>query len=491
VAYEHPDLVQNVWTNDGEIPGNGLDDDGNGYVDDMHGWDFVNGDSNPSDYSKDLYGDGHGTHVAGIIAAAGDNGIGTTGVMWRAQIMPLQVFDLFQVNAFEGIQNSLILAAVEYAIDNGARIINCSFGGVGDSAALFDIFSVAGLNGMLVVAAAGNESSDNDRRPIYPASYTLPNIISVAAVDEDGKLAAYSNFGMTSVDVAAPGGNYFSNIYSTTPPDRDVLFAEDFEAGDDRWETGYRFEPWSITFRDNFGSSVIQDSVADYHENEEAYLKTVSPIGGENYRGLHIQFRTQYFLETDRDFLYVEGSRDGLNFSVDFPVSGTLTGFSRGLRSLNAWGSEEEIGPAFYLRFRLVADDATNFDGAYLDDIQLTGIRWEFTGDEYGYKSGTSMAVPVVSGVAGLVWSRRPEMSHLDVKKAILASVDPHDTLENKVLSGGRVNASAALSVDLDPEDGSGDGSTGGGGGGCFIGSLVDAFGRLPWLFRGGDHDGG
>ncbi len=472
VAFEHPDLIQNVWTNDGEIPDNGLDDDGNGYPDDLHGWDFVNDDGNPSDYSRDLYGDGHGTHVAGIIAAAGDNGIGTAGVMWQARIMPLQVFDLFQVNAFEGIQNSLILAAVEYAIDNGARIINCSFGGYGESAALFDIFRVADENGVLVTAAAGNESLNNDILPVYPAGYDLPNILSVAAVDEDGGLAAYANFGVLSVDVAAPGGNSFSNIYSTTPPAREELFFEDFESGGGAWETAYRFEEWSIVFRDDFASSVIQDSAGDYREGEESYIQTLSPIAADNYRGLHIQFSTRYALETDHDFLYVEGSRDGENFSVDFPVTGALTGFSAGINSLNAWGSEEEIGPEFFLRFRLVADDAVNYDGVYLDDIRLTGIQWRFTGGEYGYKSGSSMAVPVVSGVAGLVWSHRPGLTHHEVKEAIMASVDPHDSLADRVASGGRVNAAAALTVDLDeaPDDG----GDSGGGGGCFIESL-------PW----------
>ena len=470
VAYEHPDLIRNVWTNRGEIPDNGLDDDGNGYADDVHGWDFVNDDNNPSDYSVDLYGDGHGTHVAGIIAAEGNNGIGTTGVMWRAQIMPLQVFDLFQVDAFEGIQNTLILAAVEYAVENGARIVNCSFGGYGESAAMFDILDFADRNGVLVVAAAGNESINNDILPIYPASYDLPNLISVAATDEDGGLAAYSNFGVDSVDVAAPGGNYFSNILSTTPPDREVLFFEDFEGGADAWETGYRFEAWSTVFSKDFGSKVIQDSIADYHENEESYLKMRDPIRAENYRGLHIQFRTRYLLETDRDFLYVEGSTDGENFSVDFPVTGSITGFSTGVRRLNGWGSEEEIGPEFYLRFRLAADDAVNFDGACIDDIQLTGIHWAFTGDEYDYKSGTSMAAPMVSGVAGLVWSRRPELTPYEVKRVILASTDRDETLEGKVASGGRVNAAGALLAD--PDAGGADGDTGGG---CFIGSLSSA----------------
>lgn len=472
VAFEHPDLIPNVWTNVGEIPDNGLDDDANGYVDDLHGWDFVNDDNNPSDYSRDLYGDGHGTHVAGIIAAAGDNGIGTTGVMWRARIMALQVFDLFQVAAFEGIQNSLILAAVEYAVDNGARIINCSFGGYGRSSALFDVFNLANQRGVLVTAAAGNESQNNDLLPVYPAGYDLPNIVSVAATDEDGGRAAYSNYGAASVDIAAPGGNFFSNIYSTTPPERELLFYEDFEMGLDRWETGYRFEAWSPVFRQEFGSTVIQDSAGDYHENEESYLQTRDPIDAADCRGLHIQFRTRHLLEADRDFVYLEGSTDGVNFSADFSVTGALTGFSPGIESLNAWGGEDGIGPEFYLRFRLASNEAVNFDGAYIDDIHLTGIRWVFTGDEYGYKSGTSMAVPVASGVAGLVWSHRPELTHLEVKQRLIAAADPHESLAGRVVSGGRLNAEKALLGETDPGEPSGDS----GGGGCFI----DALPRCP-----------
>ena len=171
VAFDHPDLNPNIWINPGEIPSNGIDDDKNGFIDDIHGWDFVNDDSNPSDYSRDLSGDGHGTHVAGIIAARGDNGAGVTGVMWKASIMALQIFDLFETNSFQSaiIQSINILSAIEYAVNNGARIINCSFGGPSPSQFLFDAYDFANQKGVLVVVAAGNEGTNNDAFPVYPA----------------------------------------------------------------------------------------------------------------------------------------------------------------------------------------------------------------------------------------------------------------------------------------------------------------------------------
>ena len=479
VAFEHPDLIGNTWVNPGEIPGNGVDDDGNGYADDVHGWDFINEDANPSDYSRDFSGDGHGTHVAGIIAAHGDNGLGTSGVMWRARIMALQIFDLFETSSFLDaiIQSINIISAVEYAVDNGARIINCSFGGPSPSQFQRDAFSYANDNGVLVVAAAGNENSSNDRFPTYPAGYQLPNIISVAATNENDSLAAYSNFGAVSVDVGAPGGNIVSNVLSTVPPDRLVLFSEDFESGDDRWIKAAVHEEWSRVFDPEFGSWIMQDSEEEYANNENSYIQTRDPIAADNFRGLHIQFRSRFRLEENFDFLYIEGSTDGVNFSIDFPVTGFITGFSNGIERILGWGSEDELGEAFYLRFRLETDESGTFAGSAVDDIILTGIRWEFEGDEYGFKSGTSMAAPVVAGIAGLVWSHRPGLTHLEVKNAILNGADPLTSLQGRALTGARVNAARALTAStetkfvepeiVDEEDG------GGGGGGCFVGSLI------------------
>lgn len=157
VAFDHPDLNNNIWVNDDEIAGNGIDDDNNGYIDDTLGWDFVNNDNNPSDYSKDLYGDGHGTHVAGTIAARGNNGTGIAGVLWRCQIMPLQIFDIFQKTSFMDviIKEVNIILAIEYAVNNGAKIINCSFGGGLPNQFAYDILSYANQNGVLIVVAAG------------------------------------------------------------------------------------------------------------------------------------------------------------------------------------------------------------------------------------------------------------------------------------------------------------------------------------------------
>lgn len=206
VYYTHPDLSANIWTNSGEIAGNGLDDDSNGYIDDIRGWDFWNGDNSVYDDSD---GDYHGTHVAGTIAAVGNNSTGVVGVCWTAKIMPLKF-----IGPFFGFTSDAILA-IEYAIDKGANIMSNSWGGGAFSQALKDAIDAAGTAGILFVAAAGNDGSDNDADPAYPASYTSDNIIAVAATDNDDRLASFSNYGETSVDVGAPG----VEIYSTFPPD--------------------------------------------------------------------------------------------------------------------------------------------------------------------------------------------------------------------------------------------------------------------------------
>ncbi len=202
VDYNHPDLAANIWTNPNEIPGNGRDDDQNGYVDDIHGYDFVNRDSDPMD---DHF---HGTHVAGTIGAVGDNGIGIAGVSWNVQIMALKF-----LAADGGGYISDAISALNYAVRNGAKVSNNSWGGGEYSRAMLDAINAAGNQNHIFVAAAGNESSDNDRFAAYPASYNLPNIISVAALDHADQLAYFSNIGTRTVDVGAPG----VNIYSTFP----------------------------------------------------------------------------------------------------------------------------------------------------------------------------------------------------------------------------------------------------------------------------------
>jgi subtilisin family serine protease len=203
VDFSHPDLAGARWTNPGEscdaCRWNGVDDDGNGYVDDWRGWDFANDDNDPADDN------GHGTHVAGTVGAVGDNGVGVTGVSQRVSVMGLKFIG---ANG-EGTAADAV-SAILYAAANGAHITNNSYGGDGFSQAMLDAIRAADSRGSLFVAAAGNSFADNDADPVYPAGYEVPNVVSVAATDDLDDLAWFSNIGATSVDLAAPGVDVFS-----------------------------------------------------------------------------------------------------------------------------------------------------------------------------------------------------------------------------------------------------------------------------------------
>lgn len=203
VDYNHPDLKANMWVNAGESPGNGIDDDKDGFIDDLNGYNFVGSNGNPMDDNS------HGTHVAGTIGAVGNNGIGVRGVNWTVQIMALKFLDSTGSGSTSNAINAL-----NFAVSHGAKISNNSWGGSGSfNQALSDAITNAQNAGHIFVAAAGNSSANNDSTPTYPASFTQDNIIAVAATDKNDSLASYSNYGSTSVDIAAPG----SSIYSTLP----------------------------------------------------------------------------------------------------------------------------------------------------------------------------------------------------------------------------------------------------------------------------------
>ncbi|MDF7824664.1 S8 family serine peptidase [Pontiellaceae bacterium B12227] len=201
IDYNHPDLAGNMWTNPGEIPGNGLDDDGNGYVDDIHGYDFAYNDSDPMD------GAGHGTHCAGTIGAEGDNGIGVAGVNWRVRLMAVKF-----LSDSGGGYTSDAVEALNYAVASGAHISNNSWGGGGYSSTLKAAIEAAGSVGHLFVAAAGNSGTNNDGSPHYPSSYDCDNIIAVASSDHNDNRSGFSCYGETSVDLSAPGSSILSTI---------------------------------------------------------------------------------------------------------------------------------------------------------------------------------------------------------------------------------------------------------------------------------------
>jgi subtilisin family serine protease len=214
VMYTHEDLAANIWTNEGEIPNNGIDDDDNGYVDDIHGWDFAGNNNSTYDGAQD----DHGTHVAGTIGATGGNGTGVAGVNWNVTLITAK----FLGN--RGGTTANAIKAVDYITHlktwNLLNIVatNNSWGGGGYSSGLYDAIDRANNANILFVAAAGNGGSDGvgddiDSTPFYPASYGNANVISVAAITSSGAKASFSNYGANSVDLGAPG----VGIWSTLP----------------------------------------------------------------------------------------------------------------------------------------------------------------------------------------------------------------------------------------------------------------------------------
>jgi subtilisin family serine protease len=211
IDYNHPDIKDNYWSNPGETgldadgndkSTNGIDDDDNGFVDDWRGWDFYNNDNDPLDDNS------HGTHCAGTIGAKGNNGVGVVGVNWDVSLVGIKIFSGSGLTTTDAI-----IAGINYANTIGVDLTSNSWGGGAASEGIREAIEVANDKGILFVAAAGNSATDNDSSAHYPSSYDIPNIIAVASTDDQDDLSSFSNYGATSVDVAAPG----SQIYSTVP----------------------------------------------------------------------------------------------------------------------------------------------------------------------------------------------------------------------------------------------------------------------------------
>lgn len=210
LRYTHDDLAANAWTNPGEIQNNGVDDDGNGFVDDFYGWDFFYNDSNPIDDAG-----GHGTHTAGTIGAVGNNAIGVTGVNWNVKIMPIKIYSPVGTDS----TSAMLVNAYNYVRmmkERGVniRVTNNSYGGCGEACgydqATKDALDAMGNAGILNVFAAGNANQNIESSPAFPASYTSPTVLSVASSTSTDARSSFSNYGIVSVDLAAPGSGVLS-----------------------------------------------------------------------------------------------------------------------------------------------------------------------------------------------------------------------------------------------------------------------------------------
>ena len=438
VDYTHVDLQANMWVNTGEIPGDGIDDDGNGYIDDVYGIDAYNGDSDPMDDN------GHGTHTSGTIGAVGNNEKGITGVSWRVKIMALKF-----LNAKGEGYDAGAIECIDYVIDMKLNrdvnvvAINASWGGGGYNEILKDAIEAAGDAGIVFCAAAGNENSDNDLMPVFPASYDLPNIISVAATDQADNLAFFSNYGLATVDIGAPGVNILSTARGL-PLVPTSIFFDDMESGSGNWETGGTNNSWAITEEKAYSSThAWSDSpYGNYLDYTDSWLAINHEIDLSGYTGVNVGlgFMAWLDLESKYDCLYVEISGDN---GTSWAPLGYLTGHDNW--DVYGWPIPEDYKTAhFRFRFRLVTDDSVTYDGVYIDNV---GIGVIVGSTNYEYWIGTSMATPHVSGAVALMAAQYSTEDIYHRINRILSGVDKISSLNKKVSTEGRLNINNSINL--------------------------------------------
>ena len=420
VRMDHPDLAGNLWTD----------------VDDSHGWDFVDQDDDPTDL------DSHGTHVAGTIAAQGDNAIGTSGVAWDAQIMAVRVLD--ENGAGDGQD---IVDGLAYAAQKGARVVNLSLGGPGDASLgalyddLFDDFPST-----LFVVAAGNDGTDNDKDLVYPCNATVVNVVCVGATDSKDALAGFSNHGDTHVDLAAPGVSILSPVPRWSDP---VGFSDDFSTGLDGWtNTGNAGNVWATFTANWYGggtNAFLGEKPALGYSFANNEVMEIAPASAYDLTGRSacvLAWDMYYEFDEGKDFLQVRTSPDGVSWTKRQEYTGTSQYVLPHRLDLKADGSSVRT------QFRTVANGTTgplaDYYGSLIDNVRVQcGVTPDAS--SYSFFEGTSMATPHVAGVATLLFGARPDASPAQVRSWLLATGDLKGALAGKTVTGRRLNAYNAL----------------------------------------------
>jgi subtilisin family serine protease len=407
VDYRHPDLASNIWINTGENPTNGLDNDGDGYVNDYYGYDFADNSPDPMDSGF------HGTHVAGTIAAVGNNNLGIIGVDYQARIMALRASSDGQY-----LYDSAIIQAIDYATmmkERGVNVvaINESFGGTNYDSVEVAAMQAAGNAGIIFCVAAGNGvngiGSDNDTTPLYPASYRLSNEIVVAATDQNDALASFSDYGTNTVDLGAPGVNILSllPIVPGIPPDGDVF-------------------------------SQVQQGSTIYSGNDMAFSGITTDITATVYN-CGFGNPTDFPAVVSNNIALIE--RGTLNFS-----NKVLNAMAAGARAAiiynNAPGNF--FGTLGGTNGWIPAVSLSQADGLAL---QINSSATVVHG-LYQYLDGTSMATPHVSGTVAFAAMNFPTETVAQRIQRVLTNADVVPGLQGLVHTGGRLNLQRIVDTD-------------------------------------------
>jgi subtilisin family serine protease len=450
VDYLHEDLAANMWVNTHEIPGNGIDDDQNGYVDDIYGINTTDDPGAPGDpMDVPLYGGGHGTHVAGTIAGVGNNGKGVVGVSWNSKIMAIKYLGRL------GGATSWAIKSLEYIIgqkQKGVNIVasNNSWGGGTFDQGLHDAIKASNDVGILFIAAAGNDHNDNDAKPSYPASYDLPGILAVAATNQNDELASFSNYGKTKVDLAAPGTNIYSTIPREYQPKNGDISFDDFEGNSN---TGWfkndngswnRSDDQEVFGQEGFPpppspSHFLSDSPgANYAPDVNEYIGKCVDLSAEKGHQVFLGFSSaEYIRMGDHGYLLMTGDQQNWYIMSDFEGKAEPWEYNFTAQVPDSFKTAN-----FCFAFDLVSSQSSSGAPGWL--IDNVGIGTKLT-DAYGFKDGTSMATPQVAGAAALISSVCGNKGTQGLKSILMNSVDTKASLSGKVLTGGRLNVNKAI----------------------------------------------
>tara|TARA_B110000438_G_scaffold56190_1_gene56332 strand:+ start:849 stop:3536 length:2688 start_codon:yes stop_codon:yes gene_type:complete len=432
-AKDHDELDTKNATRGSEKNGEpDVDDNGNGYIDDINGWDFIDNDNDPYDFK------GHGTEVAGIIAAELD-GVGIQGISDSTYIYPIRV-----LNRDGNGKTSHLVSALEYVSEvSEFRIVNISLGSTRNDPILEETFqSFEKDNKVLFVCAAGNggddgEGDDNDELPVYPASYSSSSIMSVAAIDQTGNLTKFSNFGQESVDVAAPG----KNIRVATVEREKV---KHIPADGNGWDQTVSFQyptPWFVYSFSGTPWFVLQE--ADWPGISSSIQKK---IDCSNLKDPYIRLNIDYKIPTvpmGSVTIYAEDL-----YHERRPIYFAPYGNTIGPRTIEIPVSEFVGSDSVKITFQGIFTTLFDTGHFHVGPIEIFDVdvssAWK---PYYAYNDGTSFSAPIVSGVAAMILSHRPDLLASDVKKILMDSVKPLNSLNGKVESGGMVRADKALQL--------------------------------------------